>query len=161
MKSSTHIDRYKCQPKHLSKISKVRFPLYFEIVELSTVSAFSKLRELFTNVQSTANSLNIQNVTVHAEEPDQASEKITNFKIQREDGIKTKCRISLEIQITAEMESITGFWDKGLALTEIIDTLDIFCEQNSKEKGNFIYLDRSQIENILPKEHTSQVDSQK
>ena len=142
---SSKTSRYQCELNRITDYTKVSFPLRLEVIDNHVGPALTKIHSSFNRLTNTVHSFGIGGVDVTIVDPEQSLQKARFIQIEREESLKVKSRISIDIIVEANFSNLSGFWNKTKALGEIIDLLDTFCDAEAKEKGSSAYLDRSKI----------------
>jgi len=138
-------DRFKTELHKISTYSKLLFPVYLEVTDTCVTPALSKLNVSFDKLINAVSAFDITNVNLSVTSPEESMKNARFINISREETLKVKTRISIDLIVEADLSNLDGFWNKTKALGEIIDRLDSFCESIGREKGLSGYLDRSHI----------------
>lgn len=142
MKGIEH-SKFKSESSLVAGMEKLVFPLSAEVTGKESVSAFRDIETIYKSLQETVSRYSKDTVELKLFSPTFPTKKFKQFEIVSEAVLKEKWKVSLDMMVEAKFISEPDFWSRGLAVSELVDMLEAFCDSQTREKGRFVALDRA------------------
>lgn len=138
-------NKFKSESSAVAMIRRLDFPLSAEVVGKEAVLAFKEIESIYKSLDSTVSRYSRPDIKLSLLEPESSTKRVKKFEVTSETSLKERRKVSLDMTVVAEIEGKTGFWMRGLVISELIDLLEDFCNSQNREKGRLVILDRALI----------------
>ncbi len=137
--------KFKAESSKAKALPELEFVLSADSTDREAKAAFLTIQSIQESLISLLEKSNIDSVQLALTDPGEETQRVKNFSLRTDYGLKKKMRVELDLLVLARFEEGLDFWEKGLALSSVIDLLEGFAETQSKEKERFVFLEKGKI----------------
>ena len=140
--------KFSSESAEVPELSALEFVISMKVTQDDAQGGGQTIETLYRALQECIAAVQLDGVILSLIDPAANCAKERAFSLGAEYGLSRKMMASLSILLRADFKTETDFWKKGASLAAIIDTLEQFAEQHSKEKGVLVNL----TQGVIPKE---------